>query len=683
MSPTRPVMWTHLSLALLLQAAPRLEPSVAPTRTVSSTTRSVKETPGGSVIEAANNAVIGFLAIWRTAWHNSPQATNYGSDDVRLRDVHCHWDGSFKGGTSHAYPPSVIHHNSRRSMCPNWYPTEEGEKADERVDRDGSLDPASRERVHQARAFLLDSLSSLSERAPNDPWIIGQRVRFMVDQGEVKEAVALARHCSAGPAWCVQLLGYALHAARDYHGADSAFDAATAALPEKDRCEWVSAELLLDEEGRKAYGNMNCEQKVAANRKIWWMATPMYSDSADDRRSEDYARKVLIQLHAALNWDERFDWRRRYGGEAVAEMLVRYGWPAFSVYGGDYEERSHASWMYFYDSTRTATVEYPQDRIHTMPLWTAIADPFHASASAWQLNMPKIKESEEAVAQWWPEEHYAPGRGHIAQLPDQTVMLRRDDGIVLATASELRFNNKDIKADTSAAVLIRTTSPDSIEHLKRHAVRNATSIVLTARIPAGPAIVGTEVLAPRGETSVRTRFGITPPATLAALKAGDAAISDPVLIATAENATGAEGALDQMLGSAVVRGKKVGLYWETYGYGPGDSVDVAFIITRTEKLSVFRKLGMKLRVAHDINGSVAVRWSEPQAGHDAWTIPSKVPIQARVVTLDLSQLEPGHYSVQVQAGKKGAPLPPNVKLKKGDVPPLALTASRAFILERP
>jgi hypothetical protein len=181
---------------------------------------------------------------------------------------------------------------------------------------------------------------------------------------------------------------------------------------------------------------------------------------------------------------------------------------------------------------------------------------------------------------------------------------------------------------------------------------------------------------------VRTRFGVTPPPTLSALKPGEAAISDPVLIATTEAANGVEGALDQMLGSTVVHGKKVGLYWETYGYGPGDSVDVAFIITRTEKLSVFRKLGMKLRIAHDINGSVAVRWTEPQAGHDSWTIPSKVPIQARVVTLDLSQLEPGHYSVQVQAGKKGAPLPPNVKLKDGEVPPLALTASRPFILER-
>ena len=673
-------MWTYLSLALLLQATPRLEPSVASVRTVSSTTASARKPSDRSVIEAANNAVIRFLGIWRTAWHSTGQVGSYNNDDVRLRDVHCHWDGSFKGSTSHAFPPSVIHHYSRRSMCPNWYPTEEGEKPDERVDRDGAISPAMRERVRQERAFLIDSLAALAERAPNDPWITGQRVRFLVDQGETKQAVELARHCSAGAAWCAQLLGFALHSAGDYRGADAAFDAATSAMSPKDRCAWTNAELLLDGEGRAAYRRMNCDERLAVNKRIWWMSTPLYADSAADRRSEHYARKVLITLHAALSWDERYDWRERFGADAVAEMLERYGWPAFSAYAGDLEERSHASWMFFYDSTRTATAEYPQDRIHLVPVWKAVADPLHAPAGAWQLNMPKIKENEEIVAQWWPNEHYAPARGHIVQVPDQTVMLRRDDDVLLATASELRFNDKAIDVDTAAAALVRTTSPDSIQLLKRHAARNATSIVLTGRVPAGAAVVGTEVLAPRGETSVRTRFGITPPATLSALKPGEAAISEPVLIATTESATGAEGALDQMLGSTLVRGKKVGVYWETYGYAAGDSVDVALIIARTEKLSAFRRIGMKLRIAHDINGSIAMRWSEPQAGHDSWSIPSKVPIQARVVTLDLSQLEPGQYTVQVQAGKKGAVAAP---AKDGEPNAgLPLTASRSFVVER-
>jgi len=672
-------MWTYLSLALLLQATPRLEPSAAPVRTVSSTTS--KEPSRGSVIEAANNAVIGFLGTWRSAWHSTGHAGGYDNDDVRLRDVHCHWDGSFKGSTNHAFTPSVIHHGSRRSMCPNWYPTDEGEKPDERLDRDASLGPALREQVRQARAFLIDSLAALAEHAPNDPWIAGQRVRFLVDQGQTKEAVELARRCSAGAAWCAKLLGFALHSAGDFRGADAAFDAASAAMSPKDRCEWTSAELLLDGEGRSAYRRMNCDERLAANKRIWWMSTPLFADSAADRRSEDYARKVMISLHAALNWDERYDWRERYGGEAVAEMLERYGWPAFSAYAGDVEERSHASWMFFYDSTRTATAEYPQDRIHLLPVWKAVTDPFNAPASAWQLNMPAIKENEEVVAQWWPNEHYAPARGRIVQLSDQTVMLRRDDGALLATASELLLNGKAINADTAAAVLVRTTAPDSIQRLARHAARNATSIVLTGRIPAGPAVVGTEVLAPRGETSVRTRFGVTPPAALSALKPGEAAISDPVLLAPSESATSAEGALDRMLGSTVVRAKKIGLYWETYGYAPGDSVDVALIVTRTEKLSAFRRIGMKLRIAHDLNGTVAVRWSEPQAGHDAWSIPSKVPIQARVVTLDLSQLEPGQYTVQVQAGRKGEVVAP---AKQGEPnAALPLTASRTFVLERP
>jgi hypothetical protein len=44
-----------------------------------------------------------------------------------------------------------------------------------------------------------------------------------------------------------------------------------------------------------------------------------------------------------------------------------------------------------------------------------------------------------------------------------------------------------------------------------------------------------------------------------------------------------------------------------------------------------------------------------------------VPIQARTVVLDLSQLEPGHYSVQVQAARPGG---------------LPVTATREFVIEK-
>src|SRR5262249_16616317 len=139
----------------------------------------------------------------------------------------------------------------------------------------------------------------------------------------------------------------------------------------------------------------------------------------------------------------------------------------------------------------------------------------------------------------------------------------------------------------------------------------------------------------------RTRLGITPPQPLEALRPGETAVSDPVLIATDDAPPpGPDRALEHMLGTTRVRGAKVGVYWETYGYEASDSVDVAVVIIRRETLSKMRRIGMFLHMAHDINGSVAVRWGEPQPGHSAWSIPGVVPIQARSVRLDLSRLEP-------------------------------------------
>jgi hypothetical protein len=438
----------------------------------------------------------------------------------------------------------------------------------------------------------------------------------------------------------------------------------------KRRCEWTNVRILLAPDSRSAYDRLSCDERPAAHQRFWWLSTALFSDSIDGRRSADFSRKVLVELHAALSWDERYDWRQRYGAEAVTEMLVRYGWPAFSAYGGAHEEQAHANWMAFYDSTRTATAEYPQDRLHLIPDWRAVTDPFRASADAWQLNMPPLTDDDEPAGQWWPAEHYARDRGGIIQLPEQTVLLRRDTDILLATASELRSARRQLRGDTSAALLIRTTAPHVIERLPRRAYSNATSIVLAAHIPATPAVVGTELSAVQSaELSARTRFGVTPPAPLGSLRPGETAISDPVLIGADDvPPSGAEGALQRMLGSTRVRGPKLGVYWETYGYSAGDSVDVAIVIERRESLSKLRRLGMLLRVAHDLNGSVAVRWAEPQPGHTSWTIPGIVPIQARSIQVDLSRVEPGRYVVQVMVGRRGG---------------VPVTSSREFVFEGP
>lgn len=655
-------MLVHLALALQMQADPSLQPRLEGVPVASN-----------AITDAAGFAVLNFLGNWRTAWLGSVDWRGLNSTDIRLRDDHCHWDGSYSPTHSRGYwrPPNLIHRSSRRSMCPDWFPADEhAPDGDEGVSRDTPLSPEWRDRVHEQRAMLLDSLARLASLKPGDAWITGERVRFLVDQGEARQALEVARNCTAVREWCLELAGYALDAGGDYTRADSAFDAAGAAMTPDKRCKWASVQLLLDDNGQSAYDHMNCDERAAANQKFWWLTTPLFSEGSADRRSADFTRKVLIELHSALPWDERFDWRDRFGGEAVGDMLVRYGWPAYSVFSGNQEEASHASWMGFYDSTRTATLEYPMDRLHLVPQWAAVADPFHATADAWQINMPALNGDDEPAAQWWPAEHYARAAGPIVQLTDQTVLLRRDTTVILATASALHTPRTEIHADTASAVLIRTTGPHDIQRLTHQTFKNTNAIVVTANVPSKPAIVGTELLgAAKGDVSARTRFGITPPLPLVTLRPGEAAISDPVLIETSDAPPpGPDEALRYMLGSTIVRGAKVGVYWETYGYAAGDSVDVAVIISRHEPISKVRRLGMLLHVAHDLNGQVAVRWGEPTPGHSSWTVPGVVPIQARSIRLDLSRIEPGHYTVQVLVGKHGSTTPP-------------LVSSRDFVFE--
>ena len=654
-------MLVPLSLVLQLQAAPSLQPRLSGVTTSSN-----------AITEAAESAVLRFLSTWRTAWLESVGREGYAPNDVRLRDDHCHWDGSYdpRGDKTYLKVPTLIHNGSRRSMCPNWMPAGEPLSSDERVTRDASLTNRWRAIARGARAVLIDSLAKLAKLKPGDPWITGEQVRFLVDQGNVSEALRVARGCTANQVWCAQLTGFALDAAGDYARADSAFDAASAAMTPEKRCAWTSARLLLDRRDRSAYDHLTCDQRAAVNVNLWWLSTPMFSDAGNDRRSADFSRKVLVQLHSALPWDERFDWRNQFGGEALSEMLARYGWPAFAAFGGKFEEESHAGWMGFYDSTRTATAEYPQDRIHAVPAWRAIQDPLHATADAWQLNMPPLTGDEEPAVQWWPAEHYARAAGPIRQVSDQTAMLRRDGSVLLATASELHGSAIRLGSDDTSVVLIRTTGPNDIERLPHTTYRNDQAVVVLAPIPAQPAIVGAELRAAKpGELSARTRFAVAPPPPLGELKPGERVISEPILIAATDGPVpGPENALHYMLGSTRVRGAKLGLYWETYGWTERDSVDVAVLIARREPLSKIRRLGMLMRVAHDINGSVAVRWSEPQPGHSAWTIPSSVPIQARSVRLDLSRLEPGHYAVTVLVNQHGSTVAP-------------VSASREFVFE--
>ena len=84
-------MLVHIALALQLKADPSLQPRLEGVPVASN-----------AITDAAGYAVLNFLTSWRTAWLGSVDWRGSSSTDSRLRDDHCHWDGSYSAGEAEA-----------------------------------------------------------------------------------------------------------------------------------------------------------------------------------------------------------------------------------------------------------------------------------------------------------------------------------------------------------------------------------------------------------------------------------------------------------------------------------------------------------------------------------------------------------------------------------------------------
>src|SRR6201999_1524841 len=124
-----------------------------------------------------------------------------------------------------------------------------------------------------------------------------------------------------------------------------------------------------------------------------------------------------------------------------------------------------------------------------IPEWQAVANPFAATSDAWQINMPPLTDDDEPAAQWWPVEHYSRAAGPIVQLPEQTAVLRRNDDVLIATASEIsRPGGILLQGNNDDPIFIRTTGPRVVQRIPHQTFRNTAAVVLIAHVPAEPAI---------------------------------------------------------------------------------------------------------------------------------------------------------------------------------------------------
>jgi hypothetical protein len=601
-----------------------------------------------------DSAVRRFQRAWRDAWGETRgqdvRITAYDNPHearLRLLALHCHWIQTNPRLIPHLITGVVPAH----AACPIWLPENATKVNDERRGIDGALTLTRRWRVRELRRLLRLQLDTAATQLPGDDRIAAQRVRFAIDDGDQVGAVKAAAACERPEGYCGMLRALVLFRAARIAQADSAFLDAIALMPAPERCAWNDIGVLMDLEQRRAYTASSCAERAEVNARFWWLADPLWLEPGNERRAEQYARKTLITLLAPLGEDERQHWRPGKGGEAVAETLLRYGWPTQMWWNGYRTDEGHDSWLLRVAGADTAQPyvvrEYSRDRLHTVPSAAALQTPLQAKATDWTL------DGLAADANWWPREHYGRDLSAIVQLPPgQSGMLRRRASTRYVLATDLDAALLQRRAgEPVRATLFASRTPSDLRSVGEFGARVGRPLVVDAALDEGPVLIGVELPGDLQHAAGRTRFSadIAPP--LSAL-AGAKAVSQPLLIDPPPDAMGAlaaDAAVGRMYGSTTfARVRRIGVYWEAYGFAATDTLDITLALSREDKPGIFERVSGGFGLWGDEGGRADIRWTEmPGGGRTIVRMEGDVAVQMRSVSLDLRRQRAGRYKLEV------------------------------------
>lgn len=651
--------------------------------------------PQDSTILALQKESVAFFDLWNTLWKRSQTESWKGRDgktflapirqNIRQRQLyaHCHapgFVGAFEQGVATLpgkYQP--VRGEGAFSVCPTWLLSEteqpvEGLYADEADDIDAAIGLSYADSVRTARAKLLASYDSAQVLLPANAAVTGQRVRLLLDQKRGLDAQAVARECNKDVAFCLMLQGYVASRRGELLEASTLFDDATGKLTKEERCGWRDIGKLLPDSTRDNYALLTCTPRKEFAALYWWLADPLYSDSINERLVENDARAVRMLLLSGLPRDERFLYGlKNYEPQALQKLVARYGWPTYLAWGGRMVDEVHTGWLKRFHSDSQppyTTYEYSKSRIHTAPPLSVLYSPLSATDSSWEFYDPKLTDRD---ANWWPDEHMTRARPLLTLPSYQIAMLRRENDILLASAHDVTAHPFSGMRNRSSATLIVSPGPDKFTTVASRLLDNSPTVRMSGRIPSARTMFAMEIReTPRVGMDARTRVGIEPPSTLKAMKPGDVALSEPVVLQANKNSDGplepSEALLGQMLGSTTISladNPRIGVFFESYGVREGDTVNVSVTLRRRESVSVLRRLGIAVNVADDPNVSVTISWAEPNPAHVTRTVGGTVPIQSRAISLDISGLAPGPYELVTG-------------IKKGKIP--EVTSSRRLVI---
>lgn len=478
--------------------------------------------------------------------------------------------------------------------------------------------PVEPAKLRDSRTHLLRYLDNIASRFPGNDWVNGQRVRYRIEAEDNDGAIRAAQTCRGTTSWCHSLQGLAYQVAGRYAESEQLFDFALETMPEHVRCEFRDLSVLIDGSLSRAYRQSTCQQRAAIEKRIWWLADPMYSIPGNDRRTEHLSRQVMDVIYS----DSRLANGNRWGPDA-SEIMLRYGFYIFWTREPP-PPGSNRSLPSITDHQATPS-------FHFLPAVDELDSLVTLGSIKWNMNAFRVRE------------RYAPryAKGYIAMDP-QILRFVRGDSSLLVTAFDVSgdsaFTQPRVRAALVASMLERT-DPDV-------AVRPAALRHDTISLKTGPGwhMAGIEILSPDSQVIARSRTPIRIPIVNHAL----VSLSDILMFETTGRLADNLGdAMGRMVTSNRVNGKqKVGLYWEIYDLNTtGESLPVALTLTRQRGSALERmreNLGLTPRIT-----PISIRWSEPK---------SNVAMAPRSILLDLSLVPEGKYDLRLTLGDEEHPI---------------------------
>lgn len=482
----------------------------------------------------------------------------------------------------------------------------------------------------RARTRALARLAEAASRAPGDEWIAGQRVRYLVEAGKKEEARDAARACRAAGWWCSALQGYAAHAADAYASADSAFGRALAAMPQRERREWLDLEPILEADDTRALRRMDPAARDAATRRLWWLADPLWMEPGNDRKTEHFARLVHDRLQDRARTTEGLSW-----GDDLREIVLRFGLPI------GYEKVRPEMWQ---SGTHAGmVVHYASHGREFLPRLDPEA-PFGA----------KPPDGERLLSHR-ARSSYAPrGISRLDTLAHQVAVFRRGDSAVVVAG--LALNRDSLPPSPRTEVGIVLAESDSAPVWMSTVQVAGSTAVLRVTAPPRTAMFSLEARELASRRAGRVRYSLP----LDRPRAGGVSISDVLLLddPMAHPETLDEAARLVRPGTRFRAGDRVGLFWEVYRDAPtADTLRLSLALARRAPGGV-RRIAERIGLAPTA-APVRMRWTEEPGG---------AALLARSTTVALPQrLPPGEYLLEVTVHPGAGP---------------AVTATRALVVER-